>query len=304
LKSANPARSEPAAWQRPLHVNAAFWRRLAYVGARYGPELWVRHSPAFFGVAFAAALAHKRRAVRENLRRVVGRRNFLSEELDVFRTFANYARCLAEALAADRLESAHARRRTRGKEHLESVFASGRGALVVTAHAGPWDAAARLLAADYRASVMVVMSAERDAKARALHDDVRTRSGVRLLHVGSHPLDVLPLLRHLRNGGIVAVQLDRVPAGQRSIDVSLFGEPARVPEGPFALAALASVPVLPVFVRRVGYLDYEFVAGPAIALGRRPDAAELNKAAQRAIDEMERFIFAHPTQWFQFEPLP
>ena len=91
-------------------------RRLAYAGARYGPRLWLRHSPPLFGLAFGTALPKVRAAVRRNLRLVHGKRPALIEQLDVARTFTQYAHCLAEALAMDRPEAKQARRRIRGTD--------------------------------------------------------------------------------------------------------------------------------------------------------------------------------------------
>lgn len=284
-----------------LASDGRLFRRLAYAGARFGPRWWLRFSPPVFGLAFGALLAEKRAAVRRNLRRVLGARSRLVEEIDVLRTFADYGRCLAEGLAMERPEALAAQRRFRGEHHLKEARRAGRGIMIVTAHAGPWDAAARLLVSDLDSEVMVVMLPEHDEHARRLHDDVRKRVGIRIAHVGSHPLDALPLLRHLKRGGIAAVQLDRVPAGSRGIDLGLFGGTFRVPEGPFRLAALAGAPLLPLFVRRVGHFDYEFSAAPPIILRRRASADELREAAASAAREMERFIRAHPTQWFHFD---
>jgi len=277
------------------------FRRLAYAGARYGPSLWLRYSPPWFGLAFAAALPEARAAVRENLRLVHGPRPRVLEELDVARTFTQYAHCLAEGLAMDRPEARASRRRIRGEEHLSAAVTRGVGLVLVTAHVGPWDAAARLLAHDLTAEVIVVMTAERNSQARRLHDGVRERGGIRVTHVGAHPLDGLPLLRHLRQRGVVAVQLDRVPPSGRTISTTLFGRPFSVPEGPFRVAALAGAAVLPLFVRRVGPFDYEFSVTPALTLPRKPELPRLEAAAQAAVTEMERFIRAHPTQWFHFD---
>jgi KDO2-lipid IV(A) lauroyltransferase len=238
--------------------------------------------------------------VRENLRLVHGPRSRWIERLDVARTFTQYAHCLAEGLAMDRPEARAARRRVRGDEHLRQAIERG-GVVLVTAHVGPWDAASRLLSLDLDAEVIVVMTAEPDPRARRLHDDVRQRGGVRVTHVGSHPLDGLPLLRHLRGRGVVAVQLDRLPPSGRTLDTVLFDRPFSVPEGPFRLAALAGAAVLPLFVRRAGPFDYEFSASPAILLPKKPDASRLQAAAQAAVTEMERFIRANPTQWFHFD---
>ncbi|MBE7481078.1 MAG: lysophospholipid acyltransferase family protein [Polyangiaceae bacterium] len=272
---------------------------MAYAGARHGPELWLKWSPPLFGVAFALALGSARRQVRDNLRRALGKRSLVEEQLDVARTFVSYAGCLAEALGSERPEVLRARRRIRDGQ-LRALLAAEGGLIIGTAHFGAWDAAAPLLAKDFGRPVIVAMQAEADSEARALHDAVRARAGVRVVHVGGHPLDALPLLHHLQDGGIVAVQLDRVPRGGRAVSVPFLGRELAMPEGPFALAAIAQVPLVPLFVRRAGYLDYELGAGMPIRLPERATPAELREAAARAAGEMERSVRACPTQWFEF----
>ncbi len=290
--------------RRALAPDGVLLRRLAIAGARHGPRAWVRYSPPVFGALFAALLPAQRQAIRRNLRRVLGERAPLIEQVDVMRTFAAYASCLAEALAAGRPEAEHARRRVIGADNLERALAERRGLVIVTAHVGAWDAASRLLALDKDVRVMVVMTREPQAAARRIHDHVRERAGVAVAHVGASPTDALRLLHHVRSGGVVAVQLDRVPPGQRAVEVELFGKRGAVPEGPFRLAALAGAPLLPLFNRRLGFFDYELVVGEPFEIVRRASADELAAAAQRAASEMERFIRSAPTQWFDFDPRP
>jgi len=284
-----------------LDAAGAFWRRLAFAGARYGPTFWVKYSPPAFGALFALALPEQRRRVIENLRLVHGKRGTLSERLDMLKTFASYASCLAEGLGVERADAMNAEVRAHGQDRLKAALALGQGAILVTAHIGPWDLAGGLLARELGVPVAVAMEPERDARARDLHDGVRTRSGVTVLHLGDHPLDALSLLRQLRQGGVLAVQLDRPPPGGRTLAVSLFGSPYSVPEGPFRLAALAGVPVFPTFARRSGYFSYEFRIGSEIRVARGAGAAELEAAAQQATDEMARFLKSHATQWFNFK---
>jgi KDO2-lipid IV(A) lauroyltransferase len=223
------------------------------------------------------------------------------EEVDIFRTFANYAHCLAESLAGERPEAQQARRRVLGDERLRQALAARRGLVVVTAHAGPWDVAARLLRADWGVEVLTVMQREADRGAAELHDRVRRESGVRIAYL-DHPLDGLELLSHLRRGGAVAVQLDRLPPGTRAVQGMLFGEPIGVPEGPFLLAAATGAPLLPVFCRRLGYFDYEVRVGELCWLPKRPDPSVVSEAAQASLTALEQFVRDHPTQWFHFEP--
>ena len=260
----------------------------------------IEHSPKFFGTAFALALPETRARVRRNLRRVRGPQAFLTEQREVVQTFTSYAACLAESLGIERADAEQTELTVQGGEHLQSALAAGRGVILVTGHIGPWDCAARLLAKDFDADVLVVMLAEPDEAARRVHDSVRERSGVRVMHVGDHPLDALPLLRHVRNGGVVAIQLDRAAPGGRFLDVELFGTPERLPEGPFRLAALSGAPIVPIFAHRLGYFRYEFSIAEQISVPRHATPLELQGAAASAAGTMQSFISRHPTEWFHF----
>jgi KDO2-lipid IV(A) lauroyltransferase len=170
----------------------------------------------------------------------------------------------------------------------------------VTAHAGPWDVAARYFTDEFGAKVAMVMEAEPDESARALHDDVRRRSGVEVLRIGEGPTDGLSVLRHVRSGGIAAFQIDRSAPSRRNVVTRLFGRDFEVPEGPFRLARLAGAPLIPLFAVREGYFDYTIEVEPAIALGPSASSEALGEAAQSAARALERFVRAHPTQWFHF----
>ncbi len=287
-----------------MNVRSSAWRRLAYGGARYGPNFWVAYSPVFFGALFACLLADDRARIRASLRLTRGVRGRLLEHADVLRTFVTYAHCLAESLAADRSEARDAQPTVLGAEHLRAALADGRGAVVVTAHTGAWDAAARWLARDHRGRVLLVMAREADPAARALQDEVRKRVGVSVAHVGEHPLEALPVLRHLRAGGIVALQLDRVSSGATAIDTSLLGERFAVPAGPFHLARLGGAPIVPVFTRRLGYFRYEVEIRPPIRIAAGNGRERMLEAAARATEEMGRFLHRNPTQWFHFVSSP
>jgi KDO2-lipid IV(A) lauroyltransferase len=253
-----------------------------------------------FGIAFALALPGERKVVRKNLRLLKGKRGAMVERLDVARTFVSYAHCLAESLAVERPDARDSSPLISGREHFDDVVSRGRGGIVVTAHTGAWDLIARWLGREHAVDVLVVMQGEPNADARALHDGVRARAGLRVAHVGRHPLDALPLLSHLRRRGVVAVQLDRVGSAETSLAIDVGGEPFLVPEGPFRLASLCGAPVIPVFARRLGYFRYEVVIRPAIEVSRSANAAGIRAAAERATGEMAAFLRQNPTQWFHF----
>jgi KDO2-lipid IV(A) lauroyltransferase len=283
------------------HHDSLLWRRAIRAGVTHGPDALVRFSPPVFGLVVGALLRQHREAVRHNLRRVLGPRPAVDEWADVARVFANYANCLTEAFIAgsdrgDKLVAHH----VNDANYLGAVEL-GRGVIVATAHTGGWQAAGPLLSSVHEADVLVVMQRERDERAQALQDDARDRAGIRVAHVGDDPLGALSLLAHLKRRGVIAVQIDRLPAGMRCRKATLFGEPWLVPEGPLLLSALSGAPIVPVFTRRLRRLHYEVDAARPIFLPRRPTASELDRTAQALMDQMAIFIRNNPTQWFHFE---
>lgn len=285
-----------------MRVDHVALRRLAYWGARYGPRVFVEHSPRLLGLLFAAGLPEMRARVRANIRRVMGPRQPLIETYDTARTFMNYAACLAEGLAMERGEGQRAHFSVEGRQHLLDALEAGRGLILLTAHVGPFEAAAHLFTRDFQAKLMVVMHREADAEARRFHDELRRRRGIIVAHVGEHPTDALPVLAHLQQGGVAAIQLDRVPAQSRELETQLFGATWRLPAGPFRLAALCEVPLMTVFARRRGFYDYEVVLGERVWVKKSDLEQGVSAVAQRLATDVERAILRDPTQWFHFQP--
>lgn len=285
----------------PLH-QALYWRRLAHWGASRGPEWWVRYSPPVFGWAAAALVPSARRAVLRNLHRIRGRAPVAADARDVLATFSNYASCLAEVLSNDGPSGPRLPETTiLGREHLRQASAHGRGVVVVTAHTAGWEAVGPTLARDHGLHVMIVMRAEADARAQALHDEARKRAGVSIAHVGNDPLAALPLWRHLRSpGGVVALQIDRFADGMRTREVSFLGQASRIPEGPLRLAQVSGAPIVPVFCARLGHRRYVVDIQRCRFVPRDAGEAVLDGVAQGLADSMGAFLRAHPTQWFHF----
>jgi KDO2-lipid IV(A) lauroyltransferase len=260
----------------------------------------VRFSPPVIGLAAWALAADQRRTVAENLRRVRGERGPLRDALDVAETFTTYASCLAEILSAGSARGRLPQAVIHGELNVLDAAAGGRGVLFATAHTAGWETVGPLLSRDHGMRVMIAEAPEADAGARAIQDEARRAHGLLVAHVGDDPLSALPFVRHLREGGIVALQIDRLPAGMRGREVSLFGRPAMLPEGPLRLAMLTGAPLLPIFAARTSYRRYTVVASEPIHLARRASDAELDAAAQVLASAMQAFIERHPTQWFHF----
>jgi KDO2-lipid IV(A) lauroyltransferase len=282
-----------------LGLEGELWRRLARWGSRRA-EWFVRLSPPVVGIVTCALAPRPRRFVLANLRRVRGRRGALRDRLDVARTFATYASCLAEVLGAGSARGRLPRAVVWGELHLVEALSHGRGVIFVTAHTAGWETVGPLLSRDHALSVMIAEQPEADPRARAIQDDARRAHGLLVAHVGEDPLSALPLARHLRGGGVVALQIDRAPAHQRSRPVTLFDHRGWLPEGPLRLAAVTGAPLVPIFAARHGHRRYSVHIEPPISVPRAATAEQMDRTAQILASSLERFVRARPTQWFHF----
>lgn len=283
--------------------DSMFWRRLARFGAAHGPTWWVRYSPPVFGILAAAAVPKARRAVLANLRRVRGEATRARNAIDTARTFATFASCLAEVLSNGSKNASEPVAVVRGQGGLQRELTRGGGAIFVTAHTAGWELVGPLVGQQLGVELVMVMEPERDGGARRIHDRAREAAcGIFIVHVGDDPVAALPLLRHLRERRVVALQIDRAPSHIRTRPVRMFDAPARVPEGPIRLAQISGAPIVPVFSARLGFRRYLVEVHEPIHVPRRASEAEIDAAAQRIADAMTSFVRAHPVDWFDFRP--
>jgi phosphatidylinositol dimannoside acyltransferase len=234
------------------------------------------------------------------VRKAKGPQNAVREALDVAHTFTTYASCLAEVLGGTRGRAPRAV--VNGQLHVIDALADGRGVIFATAHTAGWETVGQLLAGEYGLRVMIVERKEEDSQASNIQDAARRAQGLLIVQAGDDPLAALPLVRHLRERGVVALQLDRAPLGMRSRPVVLFGAPGRIPEGPLKLASLTRAPIVPLFCSRRGHRSYAIDVMPALRLAKGASDAEVDAAAQSLATSLENFVKAHPTQWFHFRP--
>jgi lauroyl/myristoyl acyltransferase len=285
-----------------LSRDSILWRKASRVVVAHGPAVLIRALPPVFGVAAALALPDARHQVRENLVRIRGRVGRVREAREIAFTFASYASCLAEVLSNGSKNARVPDLGVIGKGAIDEALAMGKGAVMVTAHTAGWEVVGPVLGAFYGVELAMVMRAEGDAAARELQDEARRASGLTVVHVGDDALSSLPLLRKLRQGAVVAMQIDRAPAGMRSRKVRLLDGEGRIPEGPVRLAQLSGAPLLPVFCARLGHRSYSAEASGPIMVDRRADEGRIDVVAQELADAMTRFVRRHPTQWFHFDP--
>src|SRR5690606_26430170 len=135
----------------------------------------------------------------------------------------------------------------KGTELMQELVASGRGAILLGAHFGSFEA---MRAVGRGSSLPINILAHNDnAKLiAAFLDEVSGgRSKVSVIEIDPHERTyILEVKRRIDAGELVAVLGDRLGLNDRSVAVEFFGAPARFPAGPFMMASVLRCPVLTV----------------------------------------------------------
>lgn len=290
----------------PFYVTGVFWYRFHRWGAATCPA-WLK--PALiraFATAFWLLLPAVRRAAGGNLGAVLGPCSRVERARRAFRLMHLFSWCLTE-----RYENLNAdpgfRWSTEGIEHWNALTGRAGGFILLTGHLGNWEIGSMLPSGSERRTIHVVREGEMDPKAQAFVRELLAKriDGPYVTHFASDDASLgIALLDALREGHIVALQGDRPRTQGKALPMTLFGRPFELPVGPFALARLAGVPILPAFTLRSARKDYRVVFRPPITVEPAGDRnAALDAAAGEVARTLETMIRCEPYQWFCFREL-
>jgi KDO2-lipid IV(A) lauroyltransferase len=181
---------------------------------------------------------------------------------------------------------------------LQRQLATGKGAIVASAHLGNWHGGGFAIA---RAGLPVRVVMYRNHAGDVMDTKVARRAKVQQTYIDSDPMAMVEIVKALRNGEVLAMLVDK-PWDSRSIETPFFGKPSRFPLGPVRLARMAGVPIFPAFCVWKRPREYEAILGDPIEVrGSDPDEAE-----RRAVAEIARAIevqvAANLPVWFNFTP--
>jgi predicted LPLAT superfamily acyltransferase len=188
-------------------------------------------------------------------------------------------------------------------EIFEELRTSGRGALLLGAHVGSFEAMAGM-ARDRELHVNAVVNTANSRMLMGVLQRLDPTLAERLVDLGGDRLAaIFEIRQRLERGEHVAVLADRCSAGERSIVVPFMGQDVRLPAGPYILAATLQCPVYFVAALYRGGDRYEIHAerlADQVTLPRRDRDAGLRKWATLYAERLEALARQEPMNWFNF----
>ena len=180
-----------------------------------------------------------------------------------------------------------------------NVLRSGRGTVLVGPHVGNFDLAAQWIRA--QGIEMQALSLSEPSTGNRMQNWLRRKRGIVVTPIGVSALRLA--VARLRNGGVVLTGVDR-PVSLDDEPVSLFGAPARLPDGHVRLAMQADVPVLVASCTLESDGCWMLHVAPPLEMERTGDReGDIRRNVRRVLVVVEDLIRMAPDQWLMFVPV-
>jgi Kdo2-lipid IVA lauroyltransferase/acyltransferase len=211
-------------------------------------------------------------------------------------TFRNFFRAFIEFFVIERMTPEEIKRIVdlKGTEYTDEALRQGKGALLITAHIGNWEACARRMAV-HGYPLSVIARDSDDPTMTGVVNRIRQGAGYKVL---SRDESVRAALRLLRANELLGILPDQNTLG-KCVFVNFFGRPAATAAGVAMFALKSGSPVLPAFsswnkkTRR-----YSAVIYPPLEIALTGDTERDVEAITTAYTAaIEAEIRKSPTEW-------
>jgi len=292
--------SSSANWKQGERSNPLALRILVWCARtleRRTTNLLLWFIASYFAIAHGAA----RRASRDFLRRVGTAGTGLGTTVRHFRAFARMS--VDRVLLLSGRTQQIALSTTFGARARE-VLLDDRGCLLVVAHFGSFEALRVPAARSEARTIRILLDRAVGSMAMSLLESLDPQLAANTIDAARPGPDVMLDVRQaLQQGHIVGIMADRARHDERVVDVDFLGGRARLPAGPWLIAALLDVPVVTAFAALQAddsYVCHYELFDAALRLPREQRDSGLRAIAQRYASLLETQVRATPLNWFNF----
>lgn len=176
-------------------------------------------------------------------------------------------------------------------EYLDQALAAGKGVIIYTAHFGNWELlGAALTARGYQ--VNAIARKQNNSFFDREINQIRQNSSLKIIPKG---LAVRQVFKALKKNEIVVILGDQ-DARQSGWKLDFFSRPASTYSGAVQFANKTGSPIVPAFLRRLGWLEHQFKFYPAHSLSNLSEA-DLKQELQDLLAISEAEIKDRPANW-------
>jgi predicted LPLAT superfamily acyltransferase len=284
--------------QTPERSNSFMLRVMTWISLKLGRQTArsVLHLITVYFLLFAPS---SRRASRAYLRRALGRP---VRWLDLYRHFFTFA-----ATIHDRIYLINQRFdlfdfEVYGADMLERLLADGRGLFLIGAHLGSFEVIRAIGKKNPGLRVSMLMHEANAQKINAMLAAINPEAVQDIIGLG-HIDSMLQVQARLNEGCVVGMLADRTPGNDTLYPVQILGEEARLPVGPFRMAALLRRPVIFLTGLYLGgnryAIHFDHLADFSdVAAGGRE--AAMQSALKHYAGLLDQYCRKAPYNWFNF----
>lgn len=182
----------------------------------------------------------------------------------------------------------------------EELSQEEQGFLVFASHIGNPELCGYMLRSKRKRMNAITFPGEK-ASIRARREKMLEGNNIRLIPAEGMEW-LFTLNAALSDGEIVSIHADRLFGSPKFLKATILGAEAKIPLGPFNIAATRDLPVLASFAIKTGYKDYRFYLArldtPEMHVMNKQE--KMNALAAAYAAQMTQVLEKWPLQWYNF----
>jgi predicted LPLAT superfamily acyltransferase len=290
-----------ADWRSHKERSTPFMLRLIVWFAAHCPRglmRWVLYPTVLYFVLSSAA---SRRYSTDYLQRVLNRK---VSWRDHWRHFMAFATCTLDRIYFLGSRASDLQVVRHRPADVAALANSGQGCMLFVAHFGSAEAMRVMGTNQAQLPISILLDRQVGRMLMSLLEQLNPEIARNVIDAADRgPQLVLNLKEALERGRMIGIMADRALATERAVSVDFLGGKARLPVGPWQLAATLKVPVILGFACYEGsnrYSVYLEMFDDKIELPRQQRDAAIAAYAQRYAQRLEHFTRLAPYNWFNF----
>ena len=221
--------------------------------------------------------------------------------VSTYKIVAHFGSVLVERAWLGICKTASLQEERTNRHELEKAVAKGKGAVLLMAHVGNWQATLSQLDT-LPAHVHVLMDINEEAVAKHYFELENKEKPFTVIDINGPFGGMLTAAAALRNGDLVVIMGDRLTTGH-PVSGTFLNTPVRLPTAAYMLAATAEAPVVVMLAANTGGKHFQVRIWDCFYpeyKGRDSREDMLQECADRYLKALESYLQEYPFQWYNF----